>query len=446
VSPPPLNSRSEDAVGTARVVRASRAVAFAAVLLAGVYLAWRGIWRSGVESGDLAVGYSAARAWLGGQNPYDAGILAGELARAGGDPGTVSNLSDQLRNVYFPTTLPVFVPLALLGWPEARLLGLGLNVAATLFIAFGVVRLAGWSMTSTKGLALTAFVLALAPIHTTIAFGQTGILATAALVAAMLAEREKRPRFAGLLYGVAAVIKIQIGLPFLFYLIWRRRWAMPATATLVIVASTLVSVVAMQAAATSWSSTWLANLGWLSRPGGINDPGPLNPDRFSLLDLRYPLRTIIDNGIAVDLLTVGVIGVAALVYIWARQGRDARPDLLSLAFVAVLGLLVTYHRYYDAVLLAIPLAWAGSVLGTVRRREGLVILVLCADFLLPMQSILHDLQLTGTLPGSVTDGAIWTTILLSQHAWALVLMAFCMLLAATKERPVLGSASVAGST
>jgi hypothetical protein len=136
----------------------------------------------------------------------------------------------------------------------------------------------------------------------------------------------------------------------------------------------------------------------------------------------------------VELITLTFVGVAALAFIWLRRGRDPHPDVLSLTVVTVLGLLVTYHRYYDAVLLAIPIAWACSAIGTPRWRQGVVVLALCADFILPFQSALNSIQQMGILPSWLTGSVFWNAVVLAQFAWALVLMASVLLVAAARDR------------
>lgn len=405
-----------------------------ALILALAYFSWRGVWRGVMDSGgDLAVGYSAAQAWLFGHDPYDVAVLKRDLMLAGGTDLAIGQL-DHLRNVYFPTTLPFFVPVALVAWSEARLLWLALNVAATLFIALGLARLLDWRPSSTRGLALAAFLLALAPVHTTIASGQSAVAATAALIAAMLLEQSRRGIPAGILYGLATVVKVQIGLPFVAYLLWRRRWATAAAAGLVVAGFTLLSVVRMQVAGVPWFQSWSANLVLLSGPGGINDPGPLNPDRYSLINLQYPLQSLFPDADWVNAMTFGAVGVAAAALVWIIRGRHPRAELLALATVAVLSLLVAYHRYYDAVLLALPIAWGFSILGTSSWRQGAAVLVLCADFLLPFQTALHDLQQKGIMPEWLTAGPLWETVLIAQHVWALVILALVLLWAAAQER------------
>ena len=406
---------------------------FAAVCAALLYFVWRGIWRALTDSGDLAVGFSAARAWLVGHDPYDAVVLKHDLLLAGGTQTAIDRL-DALRNVYFPPTLPLFLPVSMFSWPQAVLVWLLLNVGAVLLVAMGLARLFGWSPVSTRALALTAFLLALAPVHTTIASGQTGLVATAALVAAMLLERSGRPVQAGLAYGVATAIKVQIGLPFLAYLVWRRRWGTVKPAALALAGLSLVSVGRMEVTGSPWYQSWIANLAMLSGPGGMNDPGQLNADRYSLVNLQYLLDSLSPGGPWADALAFFTVGSALGILLWLVRGRHPRNELLALATVAVLGLLVTYHRYYDAVLLALPVAWAISAIGTRSWGEGIAAVVLCADFMFPIQTALHQWQQDGLVPAWLTGSPLWDRILLTQQVWALILLTLVLLSAAWRER------------
>jgi hypothetical protein len=417
---------------SAAAERSVRMLAIGALILALAYLAWRGVWRAIGDSEDLAVGYAAARAWWLGLDPYAVGALKTVLLAADGGSLATGDLLDGLRNVYLPPTLPVFLPLALGSWPIAWPLMLGLNLGASLAIAVGLVRLLGWPLSAIRSLWLCAGILALGPLHLTMALGQTAILASALLVGAILLERASRPRSAGVLYGLATAVKIQIGLPFVAYLVWRRRWASVAWAGLVLAGLTGLSVGRMALAGVPWYDSWMANLALLSGPGGINDPSRLNPERYSLINLQYPLGSIVGSAELANLLTLAAVGAAAALTVWLIRGRRPRHELLAISIVAVLGLLVTYHRYYDAVLLAIPIAWAFSVLGTARWRQGAIVLVLSLDFVVPAQTTLHDLQQRGLVPAALIDTAFWEIVVLAQQAWTLVLVTMVLLWAAMR--------------
>ena len=411
--------------------RAVIVVALAIFSVSIAYLTWRGLVRGLANSSDLVVGYAAGQAWLLGHDPYDVAVLVREALSIGGPDTPVRHL-DRLLNVYFPTTLPIFVPLSLLSWPDARLTWLSLNLVSTVFIALGVARLSGWGVMAVRTLAFSSVVFALAPVHTTMSLGQTAVLATGCLVGALMLERSGHPRAAGLLYALATAVKIQIGLPFLAYLVWRRRWETTFHAALWLIGITVLSVVRMELANIAWFESWTANLGLLSGPGGLNDPGRLNSDRYSLISLEYPLHSLFAHASWVSLISAAVIAALAAAFAWIVRVRDILPDLLSFGIVAVLGLLATYHRYYDAVLLVLPIAWAISTLGTSRWREGTLALVLCADFLLPAQTALNELQQRGFIPDWLADSLVWESVLMAQHAWALVLLAILLLRAAVR--------------
>ena len=440
-----MDTAANDASQIARSLRVVRAVALGALLVALGYFAWRGVWRGLAESHDLVVGYAAARAWLAGLDPYHVATLKDQLLQGGGGELATGALLDTYRNVYFPTTLPAYVPLGVLPWAAAKSIALVINVGMVLGIVVGLVHLLGWRRTEPRALFLAAFVLALAPLHRTVSSGQSPVVAVGALVAAMVLTRSGRPVVAGLLYGLATVLKVQLGLPFLAYLVWRRRWTSLVPALILLAALSAVSIARMELAETSWLSSWLANLASLSGPGGLNDPSPLNLERYTLINLEYPLSTLMPGGVAATLVTYALVGAAGLVLIWIVRDREPRQELLAVATIAVLALLVAYHRYYDAVLLVLPIAWAISSLGTARWIQGAGVLLLSADFLIPAQTALHELQQGGALPAGLTDAWWWDTVVLAQHAWALALMVPIMLYAAARDRDLGSRWSIASS-
>lgn len=435
---PALATTEANAAARSRIARALRPLAAVALVLVVVYLVWRGVLRATRDSEDLAVGFAAARAWWLGLDPYAVPNLNAVLVDAGGGGLVVGRLLEGLRNVYFPTTLPVFLPVAVGTWPLAWQLLLSLNVAGSAVMALGLVRIIGWRIQETRAVFLSAAILALGPLHLTMALGQTGIVATAGLILAILLERSGRPRLAGALYGLATAVKVQIGLPFVAYLVWRRRWPTLVTASAVLVGLTALSIGRMTVASADWFESWMANLAVLSGPGGVNDPSQQNPERYSLVNLQYPLGSLgVDAG-AADLVTLAAVGAAALLTVWLIRGSTLGDELLALSIAAVLGLLVTYHRYYDAVLVALPIAWGFFALGTRLWRQGVFVLVLCLDFIVPILGALITVQRNGWLPAAITESPIWQIGLLSSHSWTLVLLAVVLLWVAAREsrRPV----------
>src|SRR5512140_2564029 len=101
--------------------RSWRLVVWVLIIVCAIYFLWRGPIRAATASGDLTVGYSAARAWIAGDDPYDPVILRGHLERAGGVDEATEARMNFMRNIYLPVTIPVFIPVATLPWSVARI-------------------------------------------------------------------------------------------------------------------------------------------------------------------------------------------------------------------------------------------------------------------------------------------------------------------------------------
>ncbi len=351
------------------------------------YFTWRSVPRAIYSSQDLTVGYSAAQALVAGEDPYDHLVLQRLLAYHSG-PADGERLLQRLRNVYFPPTLAVFLPLAPFPWPAAKAIWLTLNIAGVGVICWGLLRYASLSPASNRGLALLALVIALSPIHTTIAMGQTAVLSVAAIVLAMVMEKSGRHRLAGLAYGLATAIKIQIGLPFIAYLLWRRRWQASMSAISLLLAFTCAATVALELGGSPWFQSWRANAAELFKPGGLNDPTLANPNRHSMIGLPVLLHTVIDSSLVVSSITYSLVVAAGLYAMYHIRGRYPPPhrELLSLSIVAVLSLLVTYHRTYDGVLLVLPVLWAFVAEG----RSRWIVLLAALAWVVPLQTLAYQ--------------------------------------------------------
>jgi hypothetical protein len=129
-------------------------------------------------------------------------------------------------------------------------------------------------------------------------------------------ERSGHPKAAGMMYSLATAVKIQVGLPFLAYLVWRRRWATLLTAAFWLTGITVVSVVRMDLADVAWIQSWTANLALLSGPGGMNDPGQLYSDRYSLINLEYLLHSLFNHAAWVSAISVAIIGSRGRWFCW----------------------------------------------------------------------------------------------------------------------------------
>jgi hypothetical protein len=262
------------------------------------------------------------------------------------------------------------------------------------------------------------------------AAGQSAIAIPAALVWAMVLE-VRHPRASGVLLGLSTALKLTIGLPFVAYAVVRRRWLVVVTAGLVAGGIALLAVARMELAAVPGLTSWSATLADSFAPGGANSL-TLDSSRASLVNLQNPLTVIFGDQGRANVATFIVVVVAALVTLVVVR-VDSRPGLLlGMSLVACLTLLFTYHRYYDAVLLALPVAWGTWATWSGRRGVAITILLLCSLFLLPLQTAAF--QIGERLPAWLTGNLLWQAGVMAAHAWTLVAIVLALIVGAVTSQ------------
>lgn len=414
----------------------ARLALIAIALALVVYFTSRGPVRAMRESGDLVVGYAGAQAWMAGDDPYDPEALRGHFQRSGGGEQATVERMDFMRNIYLPLTIPMFVPLALMPWGIAKAVWASANVAGLGVIAWGVLHLAGVPWRSGGGLILLGLALAMAPVHTAIAIGQASIVSAALIVLAAVLGQSGRPAWSGVLYGLATAVKVQIGLPFVVYALWRRQWVAGAVASAVVVVMLAASVGRMELAQVDWLASRQANVEKTMASGGYNDAVRGSSGRYTLINLQYLVHSVTDSRLAANGVALAVVGGLGLLMVWRTGMRDLgnRELLLALSVVGCLTLLVSYHRTYDAVLMLLPAGWALAGLGKgggdgeraedrMRGRLYGGVLLCCASFIVPGQVVLQHLADQGVIPAGMMEHPIWQVTAMAQHAWAIVICA-----------------------
>ena len=154
----------------------------------------------------------------------------------------------------------------------------------------------------------------------------------------------------------------------------------------------------------------------------------------------------------VNTTTVALFFAATAGLFWFARGR--RQSLGVAAAFAVLVLLSMYHRYYDAGLVVLPIAWALATLAADpedlpvapagyamvnvadrrARRAAIAVLVACAAFCLPSEWLVKQFR-ESTVQ---TQHAFWFNWLAEpHHAWELLAIgaAVAVALFATRDRP-----------
>jgi hypothetical protein len=137
----------------------------------------------------------------------------------------------------------------------------------------------------------------------------------------------------------------------------------------------------------------------------------------------------------------GVLGFAlaaaggVVLYLWGRLLSERR-DLLISSAVAVLTLLAVYHRFYDAAILCLALAWAASTYAhePSLRRVAVGAAACCAVFFVPGAWMLQRLVNDGKISTQAAQSFWWNVIVIRHQNWALVALFVCLMIAIRRYR------------
>jgi hypothetical protein len=379
--------------------------------------------------GDLATVFAASRAWLHGQDPYDQQQLLREWDAAGGRKRAAPN-PDRTPSVYPPSTFVVMAPVAALTWAQARVIWAVLDVAMVIAIVLALPALARVQWSDPRAMALAAGVIMLGPFRNGLRGGQLAVAVCALVVCSALAAQRRFDRTAGILLALACALKPPLAVPFVLGHALRRRWRIVTTAAGLAAVVMLAGIIRLQAAEVPWLPELRHNLLAAAAPGAANDASAWNPDRFQLINLHVLLHTMIESRDAVFVLVLVLTAVAAIAFArsaWRRGGGDDRGgDLAEVAFVAAWALLPFYHRWYDAGLLVLVLAWGVTALGTRQAPHARVAIVLVLTF-----AISPALWLTRALPHATSPPFRYSPgieqLVLPVQVWALVLLCVVLL-------------------
>lgn len=88
----------------------------------------------------------------------------------------------------------------------------------------------------------------------------------------------------------------------------------------------------------------------------------------------------------------------------------------------MLSLIPVYHRFYDAALLVIPLAWFVRHAGQLGKRPMTLGLLSIAAFLIPGGTILQTLGQSRTMPSMVLNNDFLYSLVMALEVWLLLLL------------------------
>lgn len=388
---------------------------------------------------DFILVHTSARAWLTGFNPYVASETSQVWLKGGNDPELNPARRGSTVLLYPPSTFAVLTPFAALPWRMAGIAWVVLGTILWPLSAWAAARVAGLTPSGLWGAGYWIAVLVFAPAHACIAHGQTAIAAVGLLALAF--QQRERPcgwLRTGVLLALACCIKPQIGVLFLVYEAGRHRWKVAFTGAVVAGLIFGMSVLRMEVAHVAWWDAWRTNVQTFTRVAD-GDPTSVNPLRFQLVNLHYPLHTFIEGREAVGKLVALVVGAMCVAYFFVDRRRSYRRcDVISLAFVGVVSLLVVYHRAYDATLLVFALAWAFAVLSDlseprVLRRYAALAVASAMTLAVPGSSVLSSLRTHEKIPAWMLGTPLWEQLVMPHAAWALFGLGLVLIAARSLE-------------
>lgn len=386
---------------------------------------WRGVIPAFEYGKDGLLVYTEARAWLEGISPYDALGLDAVASRAKGDPALPPTRRGNADLLYPPTTFVVLAPIAVFDWPVARVVWIGVNVALVGVLAWSLCTLAGLRREEWGAWLLVGACLVFAPVLTSIKHGQTAVLVFALAAAGEAMRVNGRGRLGGVLLGLSACVKPQIGLPLLALEGWRRRWGVliPGLITIGVVGAIAVA----RLGGLGWIDELRANVAAFTATGA-GDPSPLNAIRYQMVNLHPLVVDLLGANIPVGLIVWGVVGAFGVAYfLLPRRAQEHPSDLLAMTMVGTMGLMLVYHRSYDAIVLLTGIAWAIGAWRRGLRAHALIVALGCGVFALPFTGLFATLVEKGVIPDSVASTSLWRVMIMGHQSWALLLIGVVLL-------------------
>jgi hypothetical protein len=428
-------------ISSHRRVPWTRVAAFILLLLAVAEFSGRGLvrgLRSGGDFNDFLSPYVQSRAWVSGADPYSPKSLVDfwpegapkfEFLHHEAENGTLL-VNRGMPTAYTPSCLLLVAPFSFLPW----------LVATKLWLLFSSLLLVGWIFLlipqdwdwyETRSLTFLALALALAPLHTGLATANPAIPAAALGGIGVCLLRRSHAAITAALLGVSIILKPQIGLCFLIFAVVKGCWRTAIWAMGGVTAATLLAILRMQVSHTNWIASYVVDNRALFSGGMLTDFTASNPTRWGLINAQLLAYTFLGNRSAANeaawliFITLGFLWL-----FWAvRSVSGADDPLLDLAAMLVLSLLPIYHRFYDAVVLIVPLAWILKEWHRQHAFTRLGVSFALAPFLVPGGTLLEVLQSKGRIPPSIANSWWWQMMVLPHEVWALMGLSFLLLYA-----------------
>lgn len=384
------------------------------------YLEERGTWN------DLSQNYTASKLWLGGKSPADPKNFVALWWQEG---LSRLDLTDVRTHLAPPLGgLVVMAPVAALPWKVAKIVWMIVLLISFAATVSSLVMASGLRCNQPRTLALIAASLALAPVHTGLANGNSTILVIGLCTVAIWAASTRREVTSGFLFGVACAMKPQLGAFLVLHYLVHRRWRLFTAAVTCTAALNLIAVLYLYLHGAAWLQDYLNNAKGFVTANNIDSFASDNPGRFTLINLQVPLFSIMGSSRSSNLWAFAVCGLLVCVWLyWIARQRHRLPELLSLGSISTIALLPVYHRFYDAALLAVPLSWCIANIDGREKKTARAASLLMAAFLVPGAAFLQQLAVKGRVSNVLTNSWWWNCVIMPHETWVLLALSVVLL-------------------
>ncbi len=262
---------------------------------------------------------------------------------------------------YLPSSIVFFLPFAVLPWEAAQVLW-------TIILAIFIL-MAGfltWEIGANFAPRLSGGLIFILFANCAIVFqngNPAGIAVGACVIGAWCIMTDRFVPLGIVCFAMSLAIKPHdSGLVWLCFLLaggtFRRRSILVLSAVILLCIPSLFWIWHI---APHWIPELQSNLARLGGRGNVNDPGPMGPFSLSIqpiIDLQAAVSFMRDDPGVYNPISYAICGILLLIWSLATLRANSSRDNLwfSLAIAAVMTMLVTYHRPYDAklLLLAVP--------------------------------------------------------------------------------------------
>jgi hypothetical protein len=395
----------------------------------------RALGRSGRDINDFISPYAQTRVWLSGRDPYAPSNLR-ELWPVFPGPDFILKESvdgtlpakNGLPSPYLDIAFPLLLPIAELPWRIAICVWVLMCVLAVFVVAAILVHLAGVRRHSQLALMIFVSALLLAPMQTAIATSNIVTVVFALGMVAVFCLTKNRAGMAGVLLTIAIALKPTVALPFAIYALVSRNRIKMITPAIVTAILLLFLTIIPQHGRTLWWKSFLANNQSMFAPGAVDDFSTANPLHFHMVNLQAALFPILQNR-ALTQIGAGLVFGVLLAFWFRAVRRDGQLGLLDLAILAAAALLPVYHRFTDAGLLLVPVAWALREMQDKGERRGFAAgcLILASPFLLPGATMLHEFSGRSEILQNLSRSRWWDWFILPHECWLILMLCVVLL-------------------